>query len=189
MKIKKNNRILIVMLTGFLIGVMAVAASGGAVSAPAGTHLMVQMTQSINSRQHSVGHQFTAVLEGDMVVSGTVVAPHGTRVYGRLIQAKQAGRVAGRSQMTIELTQMLINNQRKPIQTSNVQAVASSGSGRNTAGRTARGAAVGGIIGGRSGARTGAKVGVGVSVLTRGQSINIPAGTLLDFTLAAPFTP
>ena len=37
--------------------------------------------------------------------------------------------------------------------------------------------------------RTGAKVGAGVSVLTRGQSINIPAGTLLDFTLAAPFTP
>ena len=42
MKIKKNKRILIVMLTGFLIGVMTVAASGGAVSAPAGTHLMVK---------------------------------------------------------------------------------------------------------------------------------------------------
>ena len=187
--IKKKKRLSIVMLTGFLIGTMAFDAYGGTATAPAGTHIMVQMTQTINSRQHSVGHQFTAALEGDMVVNGTVVAPHGTRVYGRLIQAKQAGRVAGRSQMTIELTQMLINNQRRPIQTSNVQAVASSGSGRNTAGRTARGAAAGGIIGGRSGARTGAKVGAGVSVLTRGQSINIPAGTLLDFTLAAPFTP
>jgi hypothetical protein len=187
--IKKNRRIWIVMLTGFFIGTMAFDATGGTVTAPAGTHLMVQMTQTINSRQHSVGQQFTAVLEGDMVVNGTVIAPHGTRVYGRLIQAKQAGRVAGRSAMTIELTQMLINNQRKPIQTSNVQAVASSGSARNTAGRTARGAAAGGIIGGRNGARTGAKVGAGVSVLTRGKSINIPAGTLLDFTLAAPFTP
>lgn len=91
--------------------------------------------------------------------------------------------------MTLELTHLLINNQLKPVQTSNVQAVASSGSGRNTVGKTARGVAVGGLIGGRSGARTGAKVGVGASVLTRGQSINIPAGTLLDFTLAAPFTP
>ena len=187
--IKKNERIWTLMLTSLLIGMMAVDASGNTVTAPAGTHLMVQMTQTINSRQHNVGHQFTARLEGDMVVNGTVIAPHGTRVYGRLIQARQAGRVAGRSEMTIELTQMLINNQRKPIQTSNVQAVASSGSARNTAGRTARGAAVGGIIGGRSGARTGAKVGAGVSVLTRGQSINIPAGTLLDFTLAAPFAP
>lgn len=50
-----------------------------------------------------------------MVVSGTVVAPHVTRAYGRLIQAKQAGRVVGKSEMTIELTQMLINYQRKPI--------------------------------------------------------------------------
>ena len=182
------KRIWIVMLTGFLIGGLAFAASAGTVTVPAGTHLLVQMTQSINSRQHSVGHQFTAVLEGDTVVNGTVVAPHGTRVYGRLIQARQAGRVAGRSEMTIELTQMLINNQRKSIKTSNVQAVASSGSGRSTAGRTVRGAAVGGIIGGRDGARTGAKIGAGVSVLTRGQSISIPAGTLLDFTLATPFT-
>ena len=187
--IKKNSRIWLIMLAGLLVGLIADSASGDTVTAPAGTHLMVQMTQSINSRQHRVGHQFTARLEGDMVVNGTVVAPHGTRVYGRLIQARQAGRVAGRAEMTIELTQMLINNQRKPIQTSNVQAVASSGSARNTAGRTARGAAVGGIVGGRSGARTGARVGAGVSVLTRGQSINIPAGTLLDFTLAAPFTP
>lgn len=187
--LRKNERIWALMLTSLLIGTMAVDASGNTVTAPAGTHLMVQMTQTINSRQHNVGHQFTARLEGDMVVNGTVIASHGTRVYGRLIQARQAGRVAGRSEMTIELTQMLINNQRKPIQTSNVQAVASSGSARNTAGRTARGVAVGGIIGGRSGARTGAKVGAGVSVLTRGQSINIPAGTLVDFTLAAPFTP
>ena len=32
-------------------------------TAPAGTHLMVQMTQAINSRQHGVGHKFTALLE------------------------------------------------------------------------------------------------------------------------------
>jgi hypothetical protein len=178
-----------VVLIGFLIGGTLVAASGGTATAPAGTHLLVQMTQPVNSRQHSAGHQFTAVLEGDLVVNGAVVAPHGTRFFGRLIQAKQAGRVVGKSEMTIELTQILINNQRRPIQTSNVQAVASSGSGRDTAGKTLRGAAVGGIIGGRSGAGTGAKVGAGLSVLTRGQSINIPAGTLLDFTLAAPFTP
>ena len=65
------------MLASFLIGGMIVsdslfaadpplfmAASGGAVTAPAGIHLMVQMTQTINSRQHRVGHKFTAALGG-----------------------------------------------------------------------------------------------------------------------------
>ena len=202
MAIKNSKLIWMLMLAGFLFGGMTVVdplfasdsqlpvvASSGGVTVPAGTHLMIQMTQTINSRQHGAGHKFTAVLEGGLAVNNTVVTPHGTKVYGQLVQAKQARRVRGRSELTIELTHMLINNQLKPIRTSNVQAVASSGSAGNTVGKTARGAAVGGLIGGSSGARTGAKVGVGASVLTRGSSINIPAGTLLDFTLAAPFTP
>ncbi|MBW2220378.1 MAG: hypothetical protein JRF40_12965, partial [Deltaproteobacteria bacterium] len=60
---------------------------------------------------------------------------------------------------------------------------------KNTVGKTARFAAIGALADGKKGARTGAKVGVGVSVLTSGNQINIPAGTLLDFTLAAPLTP
>jgi hypothetical protein len=60
---------------------------------------------------------------------------------------------------------------------------------KKTVGTTARAAAVGGLIDGKSGARTGAKVGVGVSVLTSGNQINIPAGTMLEISLAAPFTP
>ncbi len=43
-------------------------------------------------------------------------------------------------------------------------------------------------IGGNSGARTGAKVGVGASILTSGNSINIPAGTLVETNLRTPLT-
>ena len=99
-------------------------AHGQTVTVPAGTHLMVQMTTAVNSRQHGVGHRFTAQLEGDLVANdGTVVAPHGSQVYGRLAQARQAGRLVGRSELTLELNQILINNQRKPILTSAVQAL------------------------------------------------------------------
>ena len=43
------------------------------VTVPAGTHLMVKMTQAANSRQYGVGHRFTAQLEEDMVANnGTV---------------------------------------------------------------------------------------------------------------------
>ena len=83
----------------------------------------------------------------------------------------------------------MINNQIRPIRTGEIQAVAESGSGKNTVGKTARGAAIGGLIDGKDGARTGAKVGLGAAILTRGGKINIPANTLLEVPLAEPFTP
>ena len=35
--------------------------------------------------------------------------------------------------------------------------------------------------------KTGAAVGLGASILTSGNSINIPSGTLLEFRLGQPF--
>ncbi len=70
-----------------------------------------------------------------------------------------------------------------PIRTTGLQAQTQNEAGR-TVGRTARAAAIGGLIDGRSGARTGAKVGAGASILTGGQSINVPRGTILEVDLA-----
>lgn len=158
------------------------------VTVPAGTHLMVNLDSAIDSRQHKAGHKFTATLEGDIVANNTVVAPRGSKVYGQLTATKKSGRLAGRSEMQITLTQILINNQLKPIVTSGVKAVTDS-TAKKTAGTVARGAVIGALADGKKGARTGAKIGAGVSVLTSGNQINIPAGTLLDFTLGAPLTP
>ncbi len=157
------------------------------VTVHAGTHLMVKLDSALDSRQHKAGHKFTASIEGDLVVNGTVVAPHGSKVYGQLADSKKSGRLAGRSEMQIGLTHIMINNQLKPIVTSGVKAVTDS-TAKNTIGTTARGAAIGGLAKGSKGARTGAKVGAGVSILTSGNQINIPMGTLLDFTLATPLT-
>jgi hypothetical protein len=70
------------------------------------------------------------------------------------------------------------------LSTSGLQAQGGNEAGR-TVGRTARAAAIGGLAGGSSGARRGARVGVGASLLTQGSSINIPAGTILETSLAA----
>jgi hypothetical protein len=64
----------------------------------------------------------------------------------------------------------------------------SGGEAGKTVRRTARAAAIGGLIDGKSGARTGMKVGAGVSLLTSGESINIPAGTLLETNLRVALT-
>ncbi|MBW2634089.1 MAG: hypothetical protein JRE14_08200 [Deltaproteobacteria bacterium] len=165
-----------------------VSNTAGSVTVPAGTMLLVRTKEPLDSSRQKAGHKFTAVLEADLVVDRTVVAPRGSNVYGELIDAKQAGRVAGKSEMTITFTGLMINNQIRPIQTGAIQAVAESDQAKNTASKVVRGAAIGGLVDGKSGARTGAKVGTGAALLTRGGKINIPANTLLEVPLAEPFT-
>jgi hypothetical protein len=166
----------------------AAPASSGAVVVPAGTRFMVRMSQDLDSKKHKTGYKFTAKLEGDLVAGGVVVAPNGSTVYGVLAEAKKSGRLAGQSEMTTVLTDIMINNQLVPIRTSAVKAVSES-TGKKTVGRTARAAAVGGLIDGSSGARTGAKVGLGASILTSGSQVYIPRGTLLEYTLGQEFRP
>ena len=164
-------------------------ASNETLTVPAGTHLMVRLSDTVNSKAHGEGHRFTAELEWDLVVNGTVVAPRGSKVYGQLAKSEQSGRMVGRSKMTITFTHLMIDGQLKPIQTSNIQTVADKGSAGDSVGKTARGAAIGALADGRDGARKGAKIGLGVAILTGGRSVNIPSGTLLDITLDLPFTP
>ena len=155
------------------------------VTVPAGTRLVIRTSDAIDSRRHQAGHRFRGQLESALVVDGITVARRGTMVHGRIVQARQSGRVAGSSELAIEFTDIMVNDQLFEIRTSGLQARTGNEAGR-TAGRTARAAAVGGLIGGSSGARTGAKVGVGASILTGGASINIPAGTIVETNLSSP---
>ena len=152
---------------------------------PAGTRMVIRMADTIDSRRHSAGHRFRGQLEGALAVNGQTVVPRGTFVHGRIVQARQGGRAVGSSEMAIEFTDIMIDDQLFEISTTGLQARTNNEAGR-TVGRTARAAAVGGLISGSSGARTGAKVGAGVSILTSGASINVPAGTIVETALAAP---
>lgn len=155
---------------------------------PEGTNVTVRLRDTLDSSRHSSGHRFTGVLEGDLVGNGAVVASRGSQVYGRIVSANSAGRAVGKAHLTLEITEIMVNNQLKPVVTTQVKAEGKS-TGGTTVGRTARGAAIGGLIDGSSGARTGAKVGLGASLLTRGNNFQIPSGTIMDFRLRTPFYP
>jgi len=154
---------------------------------PAGTRLVIRTTDEIDSRRHGAGHRFRGQLESALVVDGQTVVPRGAFVHGRIAQASQAGRVAGSSELVTEFTDVMINDQLIPIRTGTLSAQTGGEAGR-TVGRTARAAAIGGLIDGRSGARTGARVGAGASILTRGASVNIPRGTIVETRLDEPLT-
>jgi hypothetical protein len=173
----------------------AMTASGG-VTVPAGTRLLVRMIDSVDSQTNRVGDRFRASLESDLVANGRVVAPKGTEVYGRLSEAQEAGRLAGRAELRLELTDMLIQNRTQPLLTGEYE-LAGEARGGSTARRAAGGAAVGAVIGALAGGGKGAAIGAGVgagagtavNIATRGEQVRVPSETLLEFRLEQPFTP
>ena len=154
---------------------------------PAGTRLVVRTSETVDTSRHGAGHRFRGQLEGALVVNGVTVARRGTIVHGRILDARQAGRLVGSSEMAMVFTDIMVDDQLFEMSTSGLQAQGGNEAAR-TVGRTARAAALGGLISGSSGAKTGAKVGVGASIITRGGSINVPAGSIVETELTAPLT-
>jgi hypothetical protein len=169
--------------------------AGGAVTVPAGQSMLVRMIDGVDSSKNHVGDIFHASLETDLVVNGTLVARKGTDVYGRLAEAKEAGRLAGSSELQLELTRMVVNGQDYPVVSSDYS-LKGKGRGTNTAEKVGGGAALGAIIGAIAGGGKGAAIGAGagsaagagVQVFTRGQQVKVPSETLLEFRLQQPVT-
>jgi len=183
----QENEVVGIFLSEGVEAAQEMAADPNTITVPAGTRLVIRMADSIDTKRHKAGHKFRGQLEGAMVVNGVTVAPRGTMLYGVIVDAKKSGRAAGSSSLTMEFTDIMIDDQLFPIATEAL-AAQTGGEGKRTAGRTARAAAIGGLVDGSSGAKTGAKVGLGASILTGGESINVPAGTLLETALRVPLT-
>jgi hypothetical protein len=128
-------------------------------------------------------------------VNGMLVARKGTDIYGRLAEAKEAGHLAGSSELQLELTRMVIDGRDYPVVSSDYT-LQGKGRGKNTAEKVGGGAALGAIIGAIAGGGKGAAIGAGVGagaggavqVLTRGQQVKVPSETLLEFRLQQPAT-
>lgn len=167
--------------------VVATTQKGGEVIIPAATPMTVKMMETINSSKHAKGHKFKAQLESAITVDNNVVIPEGTLVYGVITASKQSSRLVGKSNMQITFTDIMLDNKLLPIKTGGIKAVTTSTT-KSTVARTARFAALGGLANGSEGAENMAKAGVGISLLTKGNTVNIPTGTLLEFTLQAPLS-
>ncbi len=121
------------------------------------------MVDTVDSKRHSAGHKFRGQLDGALVANGVTVAPRGTFVYGTVTAAQQSGRLAGKSVVAMEFTDIMIDDQLYPIATEGLAAQT-----------------------GGEGGKTGAKVGAGVSLVTSGESLNVPVGPLLETVLRIP---
>ena len=171
----------------------AAPAANTAFTVPTGSTVVINLVDAINSETSREGSTFVAILDTPLSVGGIEVVPKGADVRGRISNVNEAGRVAGKAELGLELTQIYVNGIPYAVTTSEYSEV-----GENRAGQTAKragvgagvGAIIGAIAGGGKGAAIGAGVGAGagtaVQVITKGEKLNIPAETRLEFTLRSP---
>ena len=163
------------------------------VTVPAGTRILVRTVDSIDTTKQKTGYRFTASLETNLQVDNVIVAPRGTIVYGQLISASSSGRFKGSSELTLELTDIVVNGTTYPL-VSSQYSIKGQGEGSKTAKKVIGGAGLGALIGGIAGGGAGAAIGVlggaaagtAISATKKGEQLSIPSESLLEFRLEQP---
>lgn len=195
---RKSFMVTAILLAGMMIGYPSIVGSAAAqsrkkVSVPAGTRILIRTIDPIDSSKQKTGYRFTASLETNLQVENTIVAARGTTVYGRLAQASSAGRMSGSSQLALELTDIVINGTPYPLLTSTYE-IKGKGEGKKTTRKILGGAGLGAIIGGIAGGGTGAAIGAvagaaggtAIAASKKGEQLQIPSESLLEFRIEHP---
>jgi BON domain len=162
---------------------------------PAGTDLVITLSQSLGSKTSQSGQTFLATVARPVTVGDQTAIPKGSSVTGTVITAKEKGKIKGEGQLSLTLRSITINRQTYQIQTGVLDSTIK-GKGKRTAatagGGAAGGALIGGIAGGGKGAGIGALVGAAGGFVggafTGNKQIELPAETVLTFGLSAPLT-
>ena len=152
---------------------------------PTGTVIKVRMIDSINSDKTNVGNSYRANVDEPVIVDGRTIAPQGADA------AVRAQRV-GTEETGLVLSEITVNGRKYSTTTENAEVSAKShskGSAAVIGGSAVVGAIIGAFAGGGKGTTVGAadEAGAGASIqVIRGQKIQIPSETRLDFRLAQP---
>lgn len=165
------------------------------VTIPAGTQLTVRLNDPLDSEKNQVGDTWHGTLSAPISLEGETVVPSGADVVGRVADVKSAGRFAGNSVLTLEVTTLMVNGRSYGVQT-NQWSRAGKGEGKSTATKIGGGAALGAIIGGLAGGGKGAAIGTvagagagtGVSAAKKGQQIKLGPESTLNFQMINALT-
>lgn len=180
---------------------------------PAGTRLPLVVHNSISTRFTKPGDLVYLETTFPIILDGRIVIPAGSYVSGEIISAKRPGRVKGRGELQVRLTNLILPNgytarldaYPTSAETGANDTVEEEGkikgdtSKSSDAGTvlttTGAGAGVGGLIGVAAGnagkgaaigGAAGAAVGLMTVLLTRGPELEVPRGSVLDIQLDRP---
>jgi hypothetical protein len=160
---------------------------------PNGTEISVRTNETIDSRNATVGQQFSGVIAADILdSSGAVMIPRGSDAELVIRSANSGGTTSG-SDLVLDINSITVSGTRYLVSTDDLQRQGGQGVGANrrtavmVGGGAVLGTLIGAIAGGGQGAAIGAAVGagagLGAEVLTKGRQVRVPAETLLRFRL------
>ena len=160
------------------------------VTVPEGTVVAIRLVDPIDTAQAKAGDTFRATVSQPVMVGDEVVIPSDADVEGQIVNAASAGHFTGQSALALTLTRLRVGGKSYALRTNQYEKQGSSRGKRTAAtmgGAAALGAIIGGIAGGGKGAAIGAGVGAGagtgVQAATKGQQIQLPSETVLNFRL------
>jgi len=176
-------------------GSTAAPAAPAAVVVPAGTEIVVTVDQKLSSKTSQAGQAFMASVAQPVTVDGRTAIPKGSSVSGKVLRAKEKGKIKGEGELAIALTSVTIRGRNYALATGTLDSTVK-GKGKRTAvttgGGAAGGALIGGLAGGGKGAGIGALVGAAGGLVggafTGNKQIEITPETPLTFTLSKPLT-
>ena len=161
---------------------------------PTGTSIEVQLPASISTKTAKVGDRVSANLTNDLVVDGKVIAKAGSLLQGSVSQVISGSQKIGGTP-TLGLTfdnLTLADGSDTTVNGTITQVAAKSDTGRDTA-KIAGGAVAGAVIGhqvdGRKGTIIGGLLGAAagsIAAKKTGTEVELPAGTVIGFTLTSP---
>ncbi len=178
-----------------------------------GTHIPLVLHNGISTRSAKPGDPVYFETIFPVMVDGRVVIPAGSYVSGEITESKRPGRVKGRGELTMKLTEMILPNGYM-VNLNAIPNGAGTGGGetvnkegqivgdsdktsdvgtviRSTEAGTGIGAGVGAAAGniGKGvgiGAGIGAVAGLGAVLLTRGPDTELPRGSTLEAVIERP---
>ena len=163
------------------------------IAIPAETPLEVVLDGTLASNKSVAGDKFEASLAAPLVIDGATVLEKGTKFHGHVVSAEGSGRVKGKANIALVLTDVVHDGKTTPITTKNWAAEAK-GTVKKDAAKigiaAGVGTAIGAIAGGGSGAAKGAAIGggagTGVVLATKGDEVELGPETTMTFTLEKP---
>jgi hypothetical protein len=171
-----------------------VAAGPKQYTVPAGTSLSVELPAAISSKTARVGDRVSAYLTSDLVVDGKVVAKAGALLQGSVSSVVSGSKkIGGTPELGLRFDNLtLADGSDTSVNGTVTQVAAKSDTARDTA-KIAGGAIAGAVIGHQVdgdkgkiiGGLLGAAAGAAAAKKT-GTEVELPAGTVLGFTLNSP---
>jgi hypothetical protein len=164
------------------------------VTVAAGTILTIRLIDQLQSDRNRPGDPFVAALDEPIFVNGVAIVPRGATVEGRVVATREAGRVSGVSELSVELNRLLLSEGQSLELVTDTYTQQGEQSKGSDAAKIGAGAAIGAVIGaiggGGKGAAIGAATGAGAGtagvLITRGKPVILPPETRLSFQLQAP---